>query len=144
METKSEKDILFPELEGDKRVQAIKDNAYKLEEKLVTREFNREQLQEFKEELADESVQLSVYNAELEKIKKEYQAKMKPHQEKIAAVVKNLKLKYSESIEEVALMADHYEGVMREYDLQGNFLNERKLYPHERQMNIVQAKAVNE
>lgn len=128
---------MFPELKGEELIQALRDNAYKTEETIVTRDYSFEALQEFKEKLADNSVAMAEFKAKLKEIEKEYKAKMAPHEQAIGEAVSALRKKYSEDTEEVFLFDDQAEGMMHIVDQFGKHIHSRRLLPSEKQLKFV-------
>ena len=62
---------------------------------------------------------------------------MKPAEERVTSNTKNLRLGYSENLEQVFLLDDQEDGVMRTFDAEGKFVSERKLTPKEKQLSVV-------
>lgn len=134
--SKNENLDIYQELEGEARLQALRDNAMRSEEQIVTRPYTQEELNDFKDQLAENSVTLSEKAQILKDFQDKMKAEMKPHQEHISSITKNLRLKYSENIEEVFMMDDQHEGTMTTFDAQGKFVSQRRLTPKEKQLHI--------
>lgn len=145
MKTEKEGD-LFQDIPVENRAQALKDNAYKSEEMTINRPYTPEQLTQFKDELSSQMIALNEHEVALDKIKKEYKAKMKPYELEKKKLLKSLKLKHEESFEEVYLMDDQEKGTVFIYDVTGKFLQSRKLYPDERQtkMRAIESTGTND
>jgi hypothetical protein len=128
---------LFQDLTPEQRLQSLRDNAYASEETVVTRRYTKEEKQKFKEDLAYAKTEADQLNEELDNVKKQYKAKLKPHEQQIKEASAALRKGYSENREEVFLMDNQHDGVMEIYDGNGKFLSSRRLYENERQTKIV-------
>lgn len=135
---------LFQDLPPEERAKTLKDNCCKIEETLVTRPFTHDELKEYESNLAKKSVELQVEKIKFDKLKKEHELKTKPMIESISETTKSLRLRYSETMEDVVLMDNHETGMMESYDMDGIFLNERPLRPSERQMSIASKTGTHE
>lgn len=129
---------LFQDLPEAARRQALEDQAYRIEEKLIKRPFSKDELDHFKNEISETMIEVNDIEEELSDIKKEFKAKMDPLKIQVKENLKNVRLKYSEEEGEVFLLADHVEGVMSYYDSKGVFLESRPLMLSEKQITIVQ------
>ncbi len=125
---------LFQVLPPDQRTQALKDNAYSIEEQTVCRAYTGDEIRDFKDKLSEDSVDLQKIKAEYDEISKKFKARMKPLEVSIKENTKNIRLGYSETLEEVYLMADHVESVMTTVDKDGKFISSRRLNPKEKQL----------
>lgn len=130
---------LFNELPQEQRVQALKDNCTKIEERYtVQRFFDKDELDSLREEVSNVSIDISELEDELKEISTPIKNQVKEKKLTLRSKLKLVKQKFDESEEEVYLFADHTEGVMLYYDFSGELISSRRLLPHERQTSIHQ------
>lgn len=129
---------LFQELPEPERIQALKDNCTEIEENYRTKRFfSKEELDDLKTEVSDESILVSELEDKLKEISAPIKADIKSKKIDLRATLKLVKQKYEENLEDVYLFADHHEGFMLYYNSKGELISSRKLLPHERQTKIV-------
>lgn len=127
---------LFQDMAKPDRTQALKNQAYAVNTEIVNRPYSEEQLEQFKNDMAEASVNLKIENEKFKVVHDEHKAKVKPFVNTIGEATAALHRKYEESEEDVFYLADHDEGTMNLYDGDGKFLSSRRLHPKERQVVI--------
>lgn len=134
---------IYQELPEAARKSMLESECYKSVLEEIERPYTQEELEDFKDELVECSVNHANLAAELKAIQDEYKAKMKPFEVAKSQMILNLRSKVKTSMETVYLMANQVEGKMEIYDEKGVFLSSRKLRPEERQTNIHQMRQAN-
>lgn len=109
---------------------------YPMEARTVRKVFTPEELLSFKDEFAELSVKLNEEQIALDEIKAEYKDKMKPMQEQASRVLRCIRTKGEEITLNVYKVDDQEAGMMRYLDSTGEIVDERRLFPHERQTSI--------
>ncbi len=133
---KNEEGDLFQDIPKEQRAQALREHSYAIEEQDVKRYYSPDELAEFKDTLSTEMLALNELEGELKTIKDDFKAKMKPYVLAKQQLLFKLKYKYYENEEEVALLDDQANGLMLTYDMDGLFLESRKLHPEEKQTKL--------
>ena len=96
------------------REQFIKDNADGVENKGYMKAYTPEQLQGYKEKLANVSIEIAEIEAELKEVQAEYKGRLKPLKEARANMVSNIKAK-AEYVNEVCYRFTDRDAKMTEY-----------------------------
>jgi len=119
------------------RLEALKDNAEKVELFTYPKHLGEDELSLLKDEMVKDSVHL----AKLEDAKKEFntshKSKVKPLKQSFTITLNKLRSKVEEVEEEVYLLADLEEGFMGYYNSEGILVHVRVLKPEERQHRII-------
>lgn len=138
MEEKEKKDDtigkdLFQDIPVEERLQLLKDNAYAHEKTSVTRRYGEAEIENLKQQLSDNSVELAKLASEKAALTKKLDAAMKPLKVGISEATQGLRERSYTNLEEVFLMDDQEKGVMDVFDSEGKYLYSRRLYENERQ-----------
>lgn len=110
----------------------MRDNCDEIVEKSYTRRFSQDEVDRVRAELADNYIELSQLQSELDRVKAEYKAKMKPIMEKNALHIENLKAGGEYVTTECYKFVDEEENRVGFYDPQGHLLEERPIMPEEK------------
>lgn len=127
---------LFQDQSPEERAKILDDYCHHKEKDMVRRNYTDEDLAEMKNILSERSIELSDLEAEIKDLMQPFKDKSKGLKKFIAELLVDLKKKYTESYEMVYFVDDQEAGLMRAYDVHGNFLYERKLKPGEKQKTI--------
>lgn len=128
---------MFQDEPIEKRPELLESNAHSVVIENVKRDFSDEELQEMKDELADESIIRRDKQSELRAITKSYKAEIDKLNVTINSKIADLKAKsFTSDAEKVFLLDDQGAGVMNAYDGAGKFLYSRPLKRSEKQTKI--------
>lgn len=129
---------LFPDLNPEDRLQALKDNCYTHETDSVRRDFSPAEILQMKTQYVENGISVDSKESDM----KEYCDPIKKEVKEIKATNKELAKKiisgFERSTEQVFLFDDQDAGMMYIYDGEGVKVSERKLKPSERQTKINQ------
>jgi len=128
--------ILFGEIPQGTRKQYLEDNAAGIERIGYTKPFEAEQIDEFKNQLAETSISINDKEEEIREITKSLKDELKPLKEDRSKLLKNIKEKSEFVNEELFKFIDHENGNVGYYDNSGILRSERKIYAEERQTTI--------
>lgn len=138
--TKEENELGSPMFQTEKpaeRKSMLEANAYAVEEQLVRKAFTKEELDNFKEELSQCSIDLKNKQATAKKQMQEIRETLRIAEEARKDRVSKLQTGFEESLQQVYLFDDQKRRKMIVYDQFGEVVNERPLLPRERQTSIV-------
>ncbi|MGN1211357.1 MAG: hypothetical protein ACI4TM_06700 [Candidatus Cryptobacteroides sp.] len=125
-------ELFLPEIPAEEREQLMRDNCDEIVEKSYTRRYTQDEVNRVRAELADNYIELNELSSELDCIKAEYKAKMKPIIERNALHIKNLKAGGEYVTTECYKFVDEEENRVGFYDPQGHLLEERPIMPEEK------------
>lgn len=118
----------------------IKENleaqCYRKENKIFRKPLSEEELQAEEKSFVADNIQLSKLKDDLEDVKEEFKAKIKPVEKALSMQLDTLKTRSKEVEEEIYLIDDQDAGTMGYYDKTGRLIDWRRLLPDERQMSI--------
>lgn len=127
----------LPNESRKERLQVLRDNAEKSEQFRYPKQLSEEELTNLKHNLSQQYIELDKH----EEAKKEYMADFKAKTDPIKKQVKfelaQVRTGVLEVEEEVFLVADHDDQLMRYYNAEGDCVYKRALMPQERQMRII-------
>lgn len=119
----------------EQRARAVKDNCDEVIPKYsFMRKFTDEEMQEYKNELSDNSVEVDILQTELEEIKREYKEKIKPKAQRLKFLLKCLREKAVGITDEAYVLKSDTEYCI--YSSEGELLLARALKPAEKQKTI--------
>ncbi len=127
---------MYQELSPTDRENRLKAHAYCISEEELPRYFSAAEREVLKNELVAEDIYLMDLDEEKKKFLEEINARIKDHKESQKIVVGKLRKNYVRELTQVALIDDQEEGLMNYYDLDGKFIQSRKLRPEERQTKL--------
>lgn len=130
-------EIFMPDATPNERLQALKNNADKIEENAsYERDLSEDELNVKRETFVDNSINVSKLEDELNAYKKAYKGKIEP----IKIVNKGLQfeIKTKRTTEKGTLfhLANHDSGYMESYNEAGELISKRRLRPEERQARL--------
>lgn len=131
---------LFAEMDPSERLQALRDNASKIERQEYYKQLPEEERRELLEEQLDHSHKSLVLEEELADIRKDMRKRIKDHRKAAAAIVYDLRRGSKLVEEEVFLMPDFGSNMMEIYSGDGVLISSRPLFPEEKQSNIFNLK----
>ena len=114
----------------------LKDNCDAVEPIGYTRRFTPDELNQRKEELADVSIIISEIEAEKKEIDAQFKWRRKPHDERKAILLEQLKNKSEFVREECYKFLDHNSRLALFYNSDGELVSSRPLMPQEMQKTI--------
>jgi len=114
----------------------LRDNAYAIEQELVKRYFEEEEISLFKDNIATHNIQIFEKEDELKDISKGLKGAIKDEKTLLKENLKKVQKGYEENKEEVFLLADLDNGIMEIFSKDGILLRSRKLVPSEKQLTI--------
>lgn len=129
---------LYPDMPQADRLEAMKNIAVREETDKIRRYYTPDERQQLSESVTDDTNVVLDKKEEFAVIKKEFDKAIKERQDQIKSAARDHKRGFSENDEPVFLIDDQDAGVMRIYDQWGKFVRERKLYPDERQVTVLQ------
>jgi predicted RNase H-like nuclease (RuvC/YqgF family) len=131
--------FIFQDVEDlGSRLDLIRDNCDEVIPKYsYMRKFTDEEIDEYKSNLSDDSVEIDTLKDELEDIKKDYKAKMKPKEKRLKFLLKCLREKAISATEECYAMKNETHYCI--YNSQGELIFSRLLRPAEKQKTIFMA-----
>lgn len=135
--TENNKEKIFQQEHPSQREQVIAANSFAIEQQVVRREFSPEELENYRRELSDLSIDLKNKREAAALRMKEIREEVRLAQEAVNDRVVKLKTRYEENLEKVYLFDDQESRRMRIYNKHGELVNERPLLPAERQTRIV-------
>lgn len=136
----------MPEVTDPKQLlQLLRDNCDGAEEKTYYRDLTPEELDQQREKLTENFVQLNQLEEDLNKIKEEFKGKMKPFREDLKVLVQNVRTRTTKVKGQLFHFANYEENIMETFDEEGIFVSSRRLEKEERQQKIFTIpKAANE
>jgi hypothetical protein len=114
----------------------LKDNCDAIEEVGYTRRFTPEELNQRKEELADVSISISEIEAEKKDADADFKYRRKPHDERKAILLEQLKNKSEFVREDCYKFIIHEERLAGFYNSDGELVSSRPIMPQEMQKTI--------
>lgn len=114
----------------------LEDNADAVEEKGYMRAYSPEELQGHKESLANTMIAISAIEEELQAVKTEFKAKLKPLQEKKTQMVANIKAKAEYVTENCFKFVDREARMTGYYNADGDLVEARPSTANEMQLNM--------
>jgi len=113
----------------DSEALAIEDGTY-------TKPLTEDELADFKDQLAERSIQQAIILDELKNIKDEFKERLKPVARDISNALQAIKFKAVECSGKVYRMADYDDQMIYNVDEDGNIISSRRMRPEERQFRI--------
>lgn len=137
--------IFAPELTTEERINALRNNADKIETTTYEKELTDEELDAKREEFVDNSIAVSKLEDELAEKKKEFKNKIEPLKLVNRSLQHEVKTKKKEVKGQLFHMANHSDSMMETYDETGEMVSSRRLRPDEKQvrMQVVDRKVAN-
>lgn len=124
-------------------IQHILDMAVGREVRQVRHDFSEDEMNVLREQFAEVAMHRADEEEAFLLVKKEWKVKLDEVKEEERLKRKLVRDRFFDQERDVALLPNHESGMMEIYDAKsGEMVEERKLRPNERQMNILQAKAV--
>jgi hypothetical protein len=138
--------IFMPDLSAEERLNALRNNADKIESTTYEKELTQEELDAKREQFVDNSIDISKLEDELAEKKKEYKNKIEPIKLINRGLQREVKTKKKEVKGQLFHMANHSDSMMETYDETGELVSSRRLRPDEKQvrMQVVDRKVVGE
>lgn len=138
--------IFMPDLTPEERINALRNNAEKVDNTDYEKELTEEELIARREEFVDNSISVSKLEDELAEKKKEYKSKIEPVKMVNRGLQQEIKTKKKWVKGQLFHMANHTDSMMETYDESGELVSSRRLRPDEKQvrMQVVDRKAVGE
>lgn len=128
--------ILFSEMPEELRAEHLEANADAIEEVGYMRSFTSQELEEFKEELADNSIKINDIEIEKKEVMTDFKKKIDPLQEIVKTNMKRIKEK-SEFVKEPCYKFTYsQEGIVAFYNGRGELVSSRPMRGDERQGRI--------
>lgn len=128
---------MFQNEKPEARKELLNANAYGIEEQLVRRAYSKQELDNYKEELSQCSIDFKNKRATAKKQKQEIAETLRIAEEAVRDRVEKIQTGYDESLQQVYLFDDQERKKMVVYDALGNVVSERPLLPRERQTSVV-------
>lgn len=121
------------------RIQFLKDNCDKVEEKGYMKRFTPEQIWKMKEELAETSIQINDIQEEKKEILKDIKFRTTPLAERKSELLKGIKEKAAYTIEKCYKFIDQESKLVGYYNAEGDLVESRPAMMDELQGTIFQA-----
>ena len=130
---------MLSDLPEEERHAILRDSCDQIEEKSFTRKFLMEETNQKRAEFADVSMRKAELMQELKDTKDLFKAKLKPLEEREAAILGELKSGGEFVRKECYKFLDQEEGIAAWYDERGYMIDHRPLRPEEKQRSVFQA-----
>ncbi len=130
-----DKNILQSETPSERR-QILKDSCVKIQEFTYAKEFTKDELASKKDELSQQDIKLDKLEEEKKEITQEFNANIKKLKTERKTTLSCVRTGKEEVTEDVYLLDEQDEGVMRYYNQDGVLVYSRPLLPNERQLRI--------
>ncbi len=126
-----------PDMSPEERLKTLQIQADKtLEGKHYQRPLSEEELADKMGEFAQNSISLSELEDELDEIKEEFKAKMKPLKTENGVLLEMIKTKQESLQDNLYEIFDHENSVAVTYNSLGEWVSERRLRPDEKQTSL--------
>jgi hypothetical protein len=129
---------LMPHLQAKERKEYLENSADAVEDLGYTKPFKPEEIIVFKDDLSTTMIEYDILDGELDKIKDEYKAKMKPLKEETKELLTNIKNKAKFLNEKCYKFIEGQEAGY--YNADGELVYQRPLLPGEAQKTIFSVK----
>lgn len=130
---------MFTNLSRVERIQRLKDNADKIEIKGYMKPFDENQIGQYKDCLAETSIQLNDLAEEKKEFLAEIKEKVKPLESDRKKILKDIKQRSAFVEEQCYMFIDHDRGEVGYYNANGDLVDSRGIRPEERQKTVFQA-----
>lgn len=139
-----DKQLFPPNMSAKDKLDNLQAMAYATEETSYFKVLTQEELDERRETLTENYIKISDLEAEKKQITENIKAQQKPMQVENMELLTTLKTK-SERIEGVLYHVDDQEsGMMNSYDVNGDFIQSRRLKPNERQGSMFKLNQISQ
>lgn len=128
--------VLFQNLSEEDRIKNLEANADSVEEFGYMRTFTNDELDEFKQELAESSIEINDIEEEKKEIVDGFKKRMEPLQKVVKTNLKRIKEKSEFVKEDCFKIIDRVEGAVGYYNNRGELVSSRPLRGDERQGRI--------
>jgi hypothetical protein len=128
--------VLFQNCSDEERIKNLEANADSIEEVGYMRDFTAEELEGFKEELAESSITINDIEEEKKIIMDDFKKKKEPHVSTIKTNLKRIKEKSEFVKEECFKFINHVDNAVGYYNRQGELVYSRPIRGEERQGKI--------
>jgi hypothetical protein len=133
------KKTLFQDKEPNERLDALRANADKTEELTYTKSLTQIELDEFRENYSDKSIEFVTIEDEKKIVVEDYNKQLTPLNKQRETLLKIIKNKAIEIHGETFLFADFENGMMDYFDGNGELVYSRRLKPEEKQHTPIQS-----
>lgn len=127
---------LFENYSKSERIQALKDNAEKMEDFSYFREYEPEELDLLKDYYFQDASELQKHEEVLSAAKAEFKLNADPLKARMKETFTGIRIKGRTVTEKVFLLADHDANMMEYYNEAGDMIHSRRMLPDERQLRI--------
>lgn len=127
--------IFMPELKPEERFRVLKDN-HDSEQTKYFKQLSQHEMDQRREELADNSINYFELSEELAKVKGEFKRKMEPLTQSNQKIMHELKTGQAEVNGEIFFVPDFENSMMETYNSDGELIASRRLKPEEKQQRI--------
>ena len=124
---------------GTQRIEFLRANCDKVEDKGYLKRFTEEELQDLKEDLSENSIQINDLEIEKTQTMSAFKDSLKPLRERKKAILINLKQKAVFTTEQCFKMIDHEAREVGYYNADGDLIDSRQASGDELQGTIFQA-----
>ena len=130
---------MFTDRDPEERLQMLSDSCDKVEEFSYEKEFTNQDVEQFRAELSDVSIEISQIEQELAKVKKVFTEKMKPLKVKFREKLENIQYRARMVKENAYVFVDHTNNKVGYYNTEGKLIHKRLLNINEHQKTIMSA-----
>lgn len=123
-------------LSPEDRKAVLESEATSIEEGRYTKPLTEAEILEYKDILAEKSIQQAIILDELAQVKDEYKDKLDPLKKDIAASLQAIKFKAIDQEGRLYLLSDYDNKMIHKVDELGNVISSRQMRPEERQFTI--------
>jgi predicted phage tail protein len=126
----------------DKQIQKdlLRDNCDAIEEKSYMRRYTPEELQDMKDSLSQQAIDINVIEEEKEEVMSQFKARLKPIKKQFSKTLKGIKEKAEYVSEECFKFVDQNERMVGFYNNEGDLIEARPANADELQGTIFQMK----
>lgn len=125
----------MPELDPKERLKILRDN-HESEHTTYYKQLTQEEMDQRREELADNSIQHFELSEELKKVKTSYKEKMEPLIRNNHQLMQEIKTGQAEVDGEIFFVPDYDTRMMETYNSDGELIASRRLKPDEQQKRM--------
>lgn len=127
---------MWKEYPPEERAQMLHDNCDKIQQTEYSKSFDEQEIASKKHELVTAILRIQQLKDELDKVKKEYKEKLKPHEVSKTELMDDIKYSARPVIEDCFVFLEHDENKAYIFNSEGEMVLSRPLTPDERQKTI--------
>jgi hypothetical protein len=123
-------------LSPEDRRSILESEAASVEEGRYTKPLTEAEILDFKDQLAEKSIQQAIILDEFSQVKQEFKDRLEPLKNDIAAALQAIKFKAIDQTGRLYILQDFDQKMVHKVDELGNVIHSRQMRPEERQFRI--------